>query len=135
MLNISKVLILSRTLPLLTENKRTIAEIDIMPNPPICINVIRTILPKRVSSFEISITVSPVTQTALVAVNKASIKCIFPLTVLKGKYKSKLPKVITNTKEAIINWYRVNFEYESLNQFITIIKKNKIEPAIVHAIL
>ena len=53
------------------------------PNPPIWIMVMMTIWPKRLHCVQVSATTSPVTQEALVAVNRAPRKSIPCLLLLE----------------------------------------------------
>lgn len=75
----------------------------------------------------VSTTIRPVTQSAEVAVNKASINdIVFPLLREIGKYKRKVPKQIINanppdnTREGVslINFDKRNFKHP--NYFISI---------------
>ena len=73
-----------------------------MPIPPNCIRKRMMTCPAVVNVEAISIVVSPVTHTALVAVNKAS-KNEMPLTVARGKSKSPVPaKIIVKKLPTII---------------------------------
>ena len=70
---------------------------DINPNPPISINIIITVCPNIFQYVPVSTTINPVTQTADVAVNKASKKLVLsPLVVDIGKVNINAPTNITN---------------------------------------
>lgn len=71
-----------------------------MPNPPNSINISIKIFPKYVKSLAVSNTTNPVTHTALVEVNKASINDIF-FTVDAGSINKIEPKKDKKTKLVI----------------------------------
>ena len=71
-----------------------------IPSPPNSIKIIIISLPKKVKFWVISTTTNPVTQTALVAVNKAFIKEI-PFTVDFGIINNAVP-IIDNITKLII---------------------------------
>jgi hypothetical protein len=52
----------------------------------------------------VSTTINPVTQIAEVEVNRASIKLIFPETVLKGSIRRKAPKKMAAAKLMASTW-------------------------------
>jgi hypothetical protein len=63
-----------------------------------------TILPKRLKAVAVSTTMSPVTQTAEVAVNQASIKeRLFPSADAKGSVNSRVPRIMITWKLARID--------------------------------
>ena len=68
-----------------------------MPNPPICMSSIMTVFPKRVKQLFVFTTANPVTHTALVEVNKASMGAI-PLEVEGGSMSRTVPSTINRKK-------------------------------------
>jgi len=68
------------------------------PRPPTWIRHKITIFPKVVKKEPVSTTVSPVTQTAEVAVNKASIKDIEPVSVAHVVCSNAVPIIIIMIK-------------------------------------
>ena len=71
------------------------------PRPPIWIRVMRINCPRKVRSFPGSITVRPVTQTAEVAVNNASIKARGSWVLHTGMCSSSAPSRISPPKPNI----------------------------------
>ncbi len=77
-------------------------EIVMIPNAPIWMRIKITICPKSVKWLPMSTTLSPVTQVALVAVNRESMKEVFwPETEAVGIIKSTAPNTITSAKLSI----------------------------------
>ncbi len=66
-----------------------------MPKPPTCIKIIRIVCPNKVKCVPVSTTINPVTQTALVEVNKASRYEISSWVALGKINKSEPIKIIT----------------------------------------
>ncbi len=69
----------------------------IKPRPPIWMQIRINICPKKLKVLPISVTVSPVTHVAEVAVNKVSIK-LKGLFFEMGRDKIMVPKIITKRK-------------------------------------
>lgn len=65
------------------------------PSPPNWNNMSNTTCPKVVSWVPVSMTARPVTQVAEVAINKASIKDIFPDVEEMGRLSRNVPAVIS----------------------------------------
>ena len=61
-----------------------------IPKPPICIKLKIMVCPSKVKSLAVSSTINPVTHTALVDVNKASVKEI-PAVVAFGSNNKNAP--------------------------------------------
>ncbi len=71
----------------------------IIPKPPACISNKITVFPKRDQYVAVSLTIRPVTHTAEVAVNKASMKAVgFPEAVAWGKESKIVPMLTINKK-------------------------------------
>ena len=75
----------------------------IKPRPPICISERMTSLPNRVNTSPVFTTVRPVTQTAEVAVNSASIKVMSvpSFTVAKGMHSRPAPIKTTDKNPSV----------------------------------
>ena len=69
----------------------------ITPMPPICTNSRMMVWPTSVKAVETSNVANPVTQTDVVAMNRASMKEI-PAVVALGSISSPVPIKITQTK-------------------------------------
>src|SRR5690606_6130346 len=69
-----------------------------IPSPPTWISAIITPCPNSEKLVEISVTVSPVIQTALVAIKKASIKLNGASIVVRGSISNTAPKIIRPKK-------------------------------------
>ena len=69
-----------------------------MPKPPIWISSRMTLCPNREKLVEISVTVRPVMQTALVAIKRASIKLSGASSVVRGSMSSTVPSRIRARK-------------------------------------
>jgi len=85
------------TLPFV--RRMTITPIEVMPNPPICINKTRTTVPNVEKVAAISTVASPVTHTALVEINRPSRKSTpLPLQLETGSDRSMPPIIMTVKK-------------------------------------
>ena len=72
---------------------------DATPRPPICIKIAMTACPNRLNVSPVSTTTSPVTQTALVAVNSASSgPTCAPGCTANGSISSAAPSKISSAK-------------------------------------
>ena len=69
-----------------------------IPSPPIWIRARITHWPKTVKAVPVSMTISPVTQTAEVAVNNASIQGMVWAVVEAGIFSRTVPERITRKK-------------------------------------
>ena len=79
------------------------AATDIIPSPPTCIITSIAACPNGDQYVAVSLTTSPVTHTADVAVNSASLKEALPSsTVDTGSIKTSVPKMINPAKPIIM---------------------------------
>ena len=74
------------------------------PRPPIWIRSRMTACPNPVNCVQVSRTIRPVTQVALVAVNMASITPSCPLRLEIGRLSSRVPAAISSRKLPQISW-------------------------------
>ena len=81
--------------------KSTVPKV-IKPSPPTCMSSISTSCPQKVRSAPGSITVSPVTQVPLVAVNSASTNLSGSPVLITGSVSSFAPSNMSARKPAII---------------------------------
>ncbi len=69
-----------------------------IPNPPTWMSAITTACPNSEKLVEISVTDSPVIQTALVAMKNASIKLNGASVVVRGSISNTAPKIMRPKK-------------------------------------
>ena len=78
---------------------------ETIPSPPSWISMRMTILPKRLQWIAVFTTTSPVTQTEVVDVNRASINGVkFPSAEENGRQSIKAPIKIVPRKPSAIIW-------------------------------
>jgi hypothetical protein len=75
---------------------------EIILSPPSWISIIIIVFPFNVKHNDVSTTTRPVTQHALVEVNRASIK-LMPETVISGRSNKPAPDRIRNIKDIASN--------------------------------